>query len=220
MRVAIADDSTLFRGGLTLLLNQVGIEVSLGVGTGAELIAGFASGPPDVAIIDLRMPPTYTQEGLEAAESLRDRYPDVGVLILSTYTETTYAARLFEHGAAGRGYMLKDRVEDVAALRDALNRLAASESVMDSTIVDRLIGHSRHSQVLSRLTLREQQVLHQMAEGRSNAGIAGMLHLSSKTVENYAASIFEKLDVPAGTDDNRRVLAVLSWLRTRPDGAN
>lgn len=216
MRVAIADDSALFRGGLTLLLNRAGVTVNLEARSGEELLTRLPLDPPDVAIIDLRMPPTYTQEGLEAAESLRAVHPEVGVLILSTYTETNYAARLFETGAAGRGYMLKDRVENVHALREVLGRLAAGESVMDSTIVEGLIAATRRNDVLSLLTAREQQVLQLLAEGRSNAGIAAVLQLSGKTVENYAAAIFTKLDIAAGADDNRRVLAALSWLRARP----
>jgi DNA-binding NarL/FixJ family response regulator len=217
VRVAIADDSALFRGGLTLLLSRAGVTVNLEARTGEELLTRLPLDPPDVAIIDLRMPPTFTQEGLEAAESLRHVHPEVGVLILSTYTETSYAAKLFEKGAAGRGYMLKDRVEDVNALRDVLARLAAGESVMDSTIVEGLIAATRRNDVLALLTTREQQVLQLLAEGRSNAGIAAVLKLSGKTVENYAAAIFTKLDIAAGTDDNRRVLAALSWLRARPE---
>jgi DNA-binding NarL/FixJ family response regulator len=216
MRVAIADDSALFRGGLTLLLGRAGVEVSVEARTGDELLARLPPDPPDVAIIDLRMPPTFTDEGLETAESLRRAHPGMGVLILSTYAEAGYATQLFERGAAGRGYMLKDRVEDVEALHEALGRLAAGESVMDRAVVDRLIERTRRNDVLSVLTDREQQVLQQMAEGRSNAGIAAVLQLSGKTVENYAAAIFTKLDLPQGTDDNRRVLAVLSWLRTGP----
>jgi DNA-binding NarL/FixJ family response regulator len=213
MRVAIADDSSLFRGGLKLLLGQVGVEVCLEVGTGQQLLAGVPTERPDVAIVDVRMPPTFTHEGLETAEALRDLHPEIGVLILSTYTEIAYASQLFNQGASGRGYMLKDRVDDVSTLRDALVRLAAGESVMDGTIVESLIERSRRRDALSDLTSREREVLHGMAEGRSNAGIAAVLNLSSKTVENYTASIFAKLDIPAGTDDNRRVLAVLSWLR-------
>jgi DNA-binding NarL/FixJ family response regulator len=213
MRVAIADDSSLFRGGLKLLLGQVGVEVCLEVGTGQQLLAGVPTERPDVAIVDVRMPPTFTHEGLETAEALRDLHPEIGVLILSTYTEIAYASQLFNQGASGRGYMLKDRVDDVSTLRDALVRLAAGESVMDGTIVESLIERSRRRDALSDLTSREREVLHGMAEGRSNAGIAAVLNLSSKTVENYTASIFAKMDIPAGTDDNRRVLAVLSWLR-------
>jgi DNA-binding NarL/FixJ family response regulator len=220
MRVAIADDSSLFRGGLKLLLRQVGVEVCLEAGSAERLLGGVRIDHPDVAIVDLRMPPTFSNEGLEAASALRDQYPEIGVLILSTYTETAYAAKLFEQGAAGRGYMLKDRVEDVAALRDALLRIAAGESVMDSAIVDGLIGQGRRREALTRLTGREQQVLQRMAEGRSNAGIAAVLKLSNKTVENYAASIFDKLHIPAGADDNRRVLAVLSWLRAKPSNSS
>ena len=212
MRVAIADDSALFRGGLALLLRTVGVQVSVEASTGEELLARIEPDPPDVAVIDLRMPPTFTQEGLDTAESLRAAHPGVGVLILSTYAETSYAAELFDRGGAGRGYMLKDRVADAGTLHDALSRLCSGESVMDSLIVEALLGRTRRNTVKSGLTDREQQVLHRMAEGRSNAGIANLLHLSPKTVENYAAAIFTKLDLQAGTDDNRRVLAVLSWL--------
>jgi DNA-binding NarL/FixJ family response regulator len=218
MRVAIADDSSLFRGGLTLLLNQVGVDVCLEAQTGQVLLDGIQAARPDVAIVDVRMPPSFNHEGLETAEALRERHPEIGVLILSTYTETAYAAALFKQGTPGRGYMLKDRVDDVAALLDALSRLAAGESVMDGSIVQNLIERGRRRDALSGLTLRERQVLHRMAEGRSNAGVAAVLNLSNKTVENYAASIFTKLDIPAGTDDNRRVLAVLSWLRARHGG--
>jgi len=213
MRVAIADDSSLFRGGLKLLLRQVGVEVCLEAGTGDELLAGLEQARPEVVILDIRMPPSFTREGLVTAATIRDRDPSIGVLILSTYAETTYAAELFDGGSAGRGYMLKDRVDDVGTLRDALVRLAGGESLVDATLVDSLIGHSRRQDALSALTARERQVLRQMAEGRSNAGVAAVLSLSHKTVENYAASIFGKLDIPAGSDDNRRVLAVLSWLR-------
>ncbi|MBT0767569.1 response regulator transcription factor [Kineosporia sp. J2-2] len=216
MRVAIADDSTLFRGGLRLLLGQVGVEVCLEAGNADDLISGLAGLPgprPEVVILDIRMPPTYTREGLTAAARIRESDPATGVLILSTYAETTYAAELFANGSVGRGYMLKDRVDDVGTLHDALVRLAAGESLVDATLVDSLIGHSRRQDALAALTVRERQVLRQMAEGRSNAGVAAVLNLSHKTVENYAASIFGKLDIPAGSDDNRRVLAVLSWLR-------
>ncbi|MCD5312492.1 response regulator transcription factor [Kineosporia babensis] len=213
MKVAMADDSTLFRGGLRLLLSQVGVEVCLEASNGEELLEGIEQARPEVAILDIRMPPTFTREGLQTAARIRELDPGIGVLILSTYAETTYAAELFANGSAGRGYMLKDRVDDVGTLRDALVRLAAGESLVDATLVDSLIGHSRRQDALAALTVRERQVLRQMAEGRSNAGVAAVLNLSHKTVENYAASIFGKLDIPAGSDDNRRVLAVLSWLR-------
>ncbi|GAA3631101.1 response regulator transcription factor [Kineosporia mesophila] len=219
MRVAIADDSSLFRGGLKLLLGQVGVEVCLEASNADDLVDGLAQARPQVAILDIRMPPTYTREGLHAAARIRETNPGVGVLILSTYAETAYAAELFANGSAGRGYMLKDRVDDVGTLRDALVRIAAGESLVDATLVDSLIGHSRRQDALAALTVRERQVLRQMAEGRSNAGVAAVLNLSHKTVENYAASIFGKLDIPAGSDDNRRVLAVLSWLRAGTNGS-
>jgi DNA-binding NarL/FixJ family response regulator len=212
MRVAIAEDSSLFREGLKLLLERDDIEVSAEAKDGTELLVRVDADPPDVCIIDLRMPPGYQQEGLDAARRLHARHPGVGVLILSTYDDTASAEQLFELGAGGRGYMLKDRVEDARALTDALTRLKAGESVIDSLIVDRLMNRSRRDDTLAPLTAREQDVLRAMAEGRSNAGIGGVLHLSSKTVENHVASIFTKLQIPAGADDNRRVLAVLASL--------
>ncbi len=212
MRVAIAEDSSLFREGLKLLLERDDVEVSAEARTGAQLLARVDADPPDVCIIDLRMPPDYQQEGLDAARRLHARHPHVGVLILSTYDDTASAEKLFELGAGGRGYMLKDRVEDARALTDALTRLKAGESVIDSLIVDRLMRRSRHGDTLDPLTAREQEVLRAMAEGRSNAGIGVQLSLSSKTVENHVASIFSKLHIPAGSDDNRRVLAVLTCL--------
>jgi DNA-binding NarL/FixJ family response regulator len=213
MRVAIADDSALFRAGLSMLLESSGIVVTSQAPTGDELLTQVAHDPPDVAILDIRMPPTFTEEGLDTAYALGQRHPDVGVLVLSTYAETAYAERLFRDGAAGRGYMLKDRVDNLDALNDALKRLHSGEPVMDSMVVDRLMGRSRHRSTLDALSERERAVLQQMAEGRSNAGIGAALHLSPRTVETHVAGIFTRLGFAASTDDNRRVLAVLSWLR-------
>jgi DNA-binding NarL/FixJ family response regulator len=216
VRVAICDDSFLFRQGLALLLTGAGIEVTVQAVCGTDLLVAVDADTPDVAIIDIRMPPTFTEEGLDTAAELHRRHPYVGVLLLSAYAETPYARRLFEAGAAGRGYLLKDHVDDVVTLRDALERVQRGESVMDPTIVDRLMGRADKRRTLDALTPRERSVLQLMAEGRSNAGIAAALYLSSKSVERYIATIFQKLDLPNGTDDNRRVLAVISWLRYLP----
>jgi DNA-binding NarL/FixJ family response regulator len=160
------------------------------------------------------MPPTHTDEGLVAAERIRRSHPEMGVLVLSTYAETPLAVRLLDNGSRGVGYLLKDRVTTVVALRDALARIHAGESVIDPEIVDRLLNLGRHRNAVDDLTERERDVLRAMAEGRSNAGVAAALFLSERTVENYAARIFTKLDLGNEADANRRVLAVLTWLRT------
>jgi DNA-binding NarL/FixJ family response regulator len=219
VRVAIADDSTLFRQGLALLLAAADFEVIAQAANGTELLEAVAADPPEVVIVDIRMPPTFTEEGLHTADALHERHPDVGVLLLSTYAESTYARRLIGTRAAGRGYMLKDRVDDIGALTDALGRIDRGETVIDATIVDRLMRTAGSRHALDRLTPREHTVLHHMAEGRSNAGIASTLFLSEKTVERHIATIFQKLDLPLNTDDNRRVLAVLSWMRHQPGDA-
>jgi DNA-binding NarL/FixJ family response regulator len=216
MRVIIADDSTLFREGLVSLLEAVEIEVVAQAADGDELLRlleAVAGDLPDVAIMDMRMPPTHTDEGLLAAERIRSAYPGIGVLVLSTYADTPLAVRLLEHGSSGIGYLLKDRVSTVAALKDALARLAAGESMIDRMIVDDLlrVGHRRSP--VQELSEREQDVLRAMAEGRTNSGIATQLFLSDRTVENYVARIFGKLELPTTADSNRRVLAVLEWLR-------
>jgi len=219
VRVALADDATLFRDGLAQLLRAVGVEVVAEAATGPELLRAVAADPPDVAVVDIRMPPTFTDEGLVTAELLRAAHPGVGVLVLSTYAETPLAVRLLAHGSRGLGYLLKDRVTTVAALRDALERLRAGESVIDPDIVDRLLASGKRRNLVDDLTGRERDVLRAMAEGRSNAGVATALFLSERTVENHAARIFAKLDLAADSDDNRRVLAVLTWLRDGPRAA-
>jgi len=216
VRVALADDSALFREGLARLLTEAGVEVVAEASSGAELITRICADPPDVAVLDIRMPPTFTDEGLVIAEQLRRRHPEVGVLLLSTYAETTYATRLLAGGQARVGYLLKDRA-DTRALHDALVRIAAGRCAIDEDIVAGLFNTRRAASRLERLTDRERHVLRLMAEGRSNLGIAQQLHLSHKTVEAHAAAIFTKLDLPVAADDNRRVLAVLTWLRA--DGA-
>jgi DNA-binding NarL/FixJ family response regulator len=213
VRVALADDSALFRNGLALLLTTAGVEITAQARTGDELLTRIASGPPEVVVLDIRMPPTFTDEGLTTAEEVRARHPGVGVLVLSVYGETPYALRLLKGGPRGIGYLLKDRVDDLQTLMDALTRVAAGESVIDQSIVARLLDRQQRISVLDPLTARERDVLRLMAEGRSNHGIAQQLHLSLKTIEAHAASLFTKLGLPSAPDDNRRVLAVLTWLR-------
>ena len=213
MRVALADDSALFRRGLAKLLTDVEVEVVAEASNGADLFVRVSADAPDVVVLDIRMPPTFTDEGLVIAEQLRKQHPEVGVLLLSTYAETPYAARLLAEGSAGVGYLLKDKVDDTRTLRDALTRIAAGGCVIEADIVARLFDRQRTTNRLDRLTDRERDVLRLMAEGRSNLGIAQKLYLSQKTVEAHAAAIFTKLDLPVAADDNRRVLAVLTWLR-------
>lgn len=213
MRIALADDSALFRRGLHSLLTAVGIEVVCEASDAQTLLAKVAAHRPDAAIVDIRMPPTFTDEGLEAAEKLKSQYPEMGVLVLSTYSETAYAVRLLQQGFTGVGYLLKDCVDDVETLVDALTRVCEGRSAIDPDIVARLITHQGRAGELSVLTTREHEVLRSMAEGRSNAGIAAALNLSTRTVEAHVANLFTKLRLPADGDDNRRVLAVLTWLR-------
>lgn len=196
------------------MLTAARIEVTVQARTGDELLTYIRSDPPDVAVLDIRMPPTYTDEGLVTAHRIRELYPDTGVLVLSTYAETGYAIQLLNGGQHGVGYLLKDHVDDVATLCDALERVAAAGTVVDPLIVRRLLDRRRTSDVLSTLTAREQEVLGLMAEGRSNAGIARHLRLSTKAVEGNIAAIFRRLDLHGSSDDNRRVLAVLSWMRS------
>ena len=219
MRVALADDSALFRRGLAKLLTDVEVEVIAEASNGAELLERVSADPPDVVVLDIRMPPTFTDEGLVTAEQLHQQHPEVGVLLLSTYAETPYAARLLAEGSAGVGYLLKDQVDDTRTLRDALIRIAAGGCVIEADIVARLFNRQRTTNGLDRLTRRECDVLRLMAEGRSNLGIAQKLYLSQKTVEAHAAAIFTKLDLPIAADDNRRVLAVLTWLRSDQAGS-
>jgi len=215
MRVALADDSALFRSGLQRLLADLDVEVLYAVGTSDELLERASIEPPDVAILDIRMPPTFTDEGLRAAETLHARSPDIGVLLLSTYAETPDAARLLSGKPRGVGYLLKDRVDDPLELRDALLRIAEGEVVVDAEVVSTLIRHERIAEDIDRLTERERLVLQLMAEGRSNAGIGRELYLSSKTVETHVGAVFSKLGLPPEAVDNRRVMAVLTWLRSQ-----
>jgi DNA-binding NarL/FixJ family response regulator len=208
----ICDDSALFRRGLALLLADVGVDVVDQARDVDELRACMGRVIPDTVILDIRMPPTFTDEGLAAAANLRETHPELGVLVLSTYAETAYAVRLLEVGP-GVGYLLKDRVDDAAAVRDAVERVARGETVVDPDIVAALFARSRAVDILGRLTEREREVLGQMAEGRSNAAIAARLRLAEKTVERHIAAVLTKLQLEPTAQDNRRVLAVLAWMR-------
>jgi DNA-binding NarL/FixJ family response regulator len=214
VRIGIAEDSALFREGLEMQLARLGLQITISAHTGEELLARAAQDPIDAAILDVRMPPTFTDEGLRTAEQLAQSHPGTGILVLSAYAELAYATRLFAAGTGHRGYLLKDRVDNAAALRDALERVRHGESVVDDTLIARLLGRQRHLSRLDDLTEREGLVLQHMAEGRSNAGIAGLMHLAEKTVESYVARIFIKLSLTGTQDTNRRVLAVLAWLRS------
>ena len=216
MRVALCDDSSLFRSGLRALLEAVEVEVCLQARTGPELVTrlGSLGETPDAVVMDIRMPPTYTDEGLQAALEVRRGFPSVGVLVLSTYAETSYAAQLLESCPTGVGYLLKDHVDDLDVLLDALRRVGADGTVLDQSIVRRLLAGNRRRTTIDRLTEREREVLEQMALGRSNVGIAQQLHLSVKSVERHIAHLLQELDLEADGGDNRRVLAVLTWLRS------
>lgn len=214
MRVAIADDSGLFRSSLGLLLQASGAEVTASVSSGTELIAVVRSQPPDAVIVDIQMPPTFTDEGIRTAAQLRQTYPGMGILVLSTYAETTYASQLLEAVDSGVGYLLKDKVTDIDALMDGLARVSAGEQVIDHSIVMRLLTRDRKSTRLDTLNERERAVLRLMAEGRSNLGIANVLFLSPRTVENHVTGVFAKLDLDYCDTDNNRVRAVLAFLRS------
>jgi DNA-binding NarL/FixJ family response regulator len=214
MRLVLADDSTLFRRGLAALLGEAGHDVVAQSADAQSLLDSVAGLSPDVAVVDIRMPPTGTTEGLLAAIEIRERQPDVGVLVLSQYVETTHALKLLTASTSGVGYLLKDRVGEVTELFDALSRIAAGGTVIDPEVVTVLIRHKARTGRLERLTGRERDVLALMAEGRSNMAIARQLFLGTKTVETHVSSIFTKLDIAVGADDNRRVLAVLAYLRS------
>jgi len=212
MRVVIAEDAAMFREGLARLLEDRGHQVCAAVADAEALLAAVATQRPDVAVVDVRMPPTHTDEGLRAALRLRAEHPGTGVLVFSQYIETRYAARLLQGNAAGVGYLLKDRVADVAEFTEALARVAAGGTALDPEVVSQLLGAGRHARGLASLTAREREVLSLMAEGRSNAGIADLLVISAGVVEKHVASIFAKLGLPPAEGDNRRVLAVLRYL--------
>lgn len=218
MRVVIADDSLLVREGIARVLEDAGFEVVGQAGDVDELLALIGAMQPDVAIIDIRMPPTFTDEGLRGLATIRERHgQSIGILVLSHHTEAAFAMRLLADGAAGTGYLLKDRVADLEDVSDAIRRVARGGTVVDPAVVARLVATPRAKpDPLAELTEREREVLSLMAEGRSNQAIADRLFVTSKTVEAHTASIFSKLELfPAG-DDHRRVLAVLAYLEGRP----
>jgi DNA-binding NarL/FixJ family response regulator len=213
MRIAIADDSMLLREGLARLLAEAGFDVVATVASGEELIALVSTDPPDVVIVDIKMPPTFSDEGILAAQSIKRDQPGVGVLVLSQYLDSRYAVRLLEEVPDGVGYLLKERVSDLAVLADAVRRVRDGECVVDPTIVSRLMKRRRERTPIDMLTPRERAVLALMAEGRTNRGIGDLLSLSGKTVEAHVSQIFHKLDLERSTSDHRRVLAVVMHLR-------
>ena len=221
MRVMLAEDSVILRDGLVALLTRRGHEVVGAVGDAIALVehvAALADGPglPDVVVVDVRMPPTFSDEGLRGALALRARHPDLGVLLFSQYVETRFASELLAGGARGLGYLLKDRVADVADFLVALERIADGQTVLDPEVVTQLMGAAQVDRGLARLSVREREVLELMAQGRSNGAIAEQLVLTYGAVEKHVTSIFAKLDLAPAAGDHRRVLAVLRYLR--PDG--
>ncbi|MGX2997432.1 response regulator transcription factor [Streptomyces sp. JNUCC 64] len=214
MRLMLAEDSTLLREGLIRLLGEEGHEVLAAVGDAEALLAAIARERPDVVVADVRMPPTHTDEGLRAALEIRERWPEVGVLVLSQYIERRFARELLSGQSEGVGYLLKDRVAQVDEFLDALERVAKGQAAFDPEVVRQLLGGSSHGDQLARLTAREREVLAEMAQGHGNAAIAGRLHISQSAVEKHINAIFEKLELPGGTGYSRRVLAVLRYLGT------
>jgi DNA-binding NarL/FixJ family response regulator/class 3 adenylate cyclase len=213
MRVVLADDSVLLREGVARLLEEAGFEVAGQSGTADDLLRHVGLYKPQVAIVDIRMPPTHTDEGLQAAKAIRERFPATGVLVLSQYVEPGYAMELLAESAEGIGYMLKDRVSDVEQFAQAVRRVGEGGSALDPAVVSQLVGRRRAEGPLDELTPREREVLGLMAEGRSNQAIAEELYVTLRAVEKHVTSIFSKLDLPATTDHHRRVLAVLAHLR-------
>jgi DNA-binding NarL/FixJ family response regulator len=214
VRVAIAEDSVLLREGLTRLLGDAGFDVVGRFGNADDLLARVRTDPPDVAIVDIRLPPTHSDEGLRAALQIRGRYPAVGVLVLSQYVEVGLAMKLLSDSAEGVGYLLKDRISDVKEFLGAVRRVGSGGSALDPTIVSTLLRRRRSEDPLAGLTPREREVLELMATGSSNQGIADALVITVRAVEKYVSTIFGKLGIPATGSESRRVLAVLLFLRS------
>jgi DNA-binding NarL/FixJ family response regulator len=214
LRVAIAEDSAILRDGLVQLLTDRGFVITDAVADAASLLAAVEREQPDVVVVDIRMPPTFTDEGLRAALTLRQTHRYLGVLMFSQYIETRYAAELLAEDAAGIGYLLKDRVADVSDFVEALERVAAGGTALDPEVVTQLMGASRRTDSISVLSGREREVLSLMAEGRSNAAIAKSTVVSEGAVEKHVANIFTKFDLPVSQSDHRRVLAVLRFLES------
>jgi DNA-binding NarL/FixJ family response regulator len=213
MRVVLADDSLLLREGVARLLEDAGLEVVAQAGDAEDLMRKVGAHKPDIALVDVRMPPTHTDEGLRAAVEIRDRFPDTGVLVLSQYIEESYAMELLSDNAEGVGYLLKDRVADLDRFVDAVRRVGEGGSALDPEVVSRLLGRRRREDPLAEISPREREVLALMAEGRSNHAIANELVVTERAVEKHVTSIFSKLDLPPAADDHRRVLAVLKYLQ-------
>jgi DNA-binding NarL/FixJ family response regulator len=214
MRVVIAEDSVLLRAGLTRILADAGEEVVATVGAADELMISAERHQPDLAIVDVRMPPTHTDDGLRAAIAIRARWPQIGILVLSQYVEERYATELLAGETRGIGYLLKDRVADVNEFLTAVRRVGDGGTALDPEVVAQLLARSRRRDPLERLTPREREVLSLMAEGRTNPAIARSLVVTDKAVEKHVSNIFAKLDLPPAEDDHRRVLAVLQWVRS------
>jgi len=215
IRVVIADDSVLLREGLARLLEEFGFEVAAQAGDAEDLLRKVGSHKPDVAVVDVRMPPTHTDEGLRAAHRIRSEQPGTAVLVLSQYVEEAYALDLLSESTESTGYLLKDRVADVDTFTDAVRRVAGGGSALDPEVVALLLGRRRREDPLEALTPREREVLGLMAEGRSNAAIAEALVVTERAVEKHVTSIFTKLDLTPAAEDHRRVLAVLRYLQAR-----
>ncbi|MFF4835378.1 LuxR C-terminal-related transcriptional regulator [Streptomyces sp. NPDC001315] len=213
MRVVVADDTVLFREGLARILAEAGFDVTGKAGDAIELMALVRHEPPAVAIIDIRMPPGHSDEGMQAAIQLRRAHPDVGLLLLSQHVETSYAMQLMTEFQSGVGYLLKDRVADLQAFTNDVRRVANGDCVLDPELIARLLGRKRVHDPLAPLTQRERRVLELMAQGRSNLALSTELYLSPKTIEAHVRSIFTKLNLPQDAADHRRVLAVLTFLR-------
>jgi DNA-binding NarL/FixJ family response regulator len=214
VRIVIAEDSVLLRAGLTRILADAGEEVVATVGAADELMTTVERHRPDLAIVDVRMPPTHTDDGLRAAIAIRARWPEVGILVLSQYVEERYATELLAGESRAIGYLLKDRVADVNEFLAAVRRVGDGGTALDPEVVAQLLARSRRQDPLDRLTPREREVLGLMAEGRTNPAIARTLVVSDKAVEKHVSNIFMKLDLPPAEDDHRRVLAVLQWVRS------
>ena len=218
MRVVIAEDLFLLRDGLARMLEAHGLEITGSVDNGADLLAAVTAARPDVAVVDVRLPPTFTDEGLRAALAARRAAPGLPVLVLSQYVEQLYARELLAEGSGGIGYLLKDRVMDSAQFVDAVRRVAAGGTAMDPEVISRLLVRSAGDGTLAGLSRREREVLGVMAEGRSNVAIAQRLVITERAVAKHTASIFLKLGLQPSDDDNRRVLAVLAYLSAERPG--
>jgi DNA-binding NarL/FixJ family response regulator len=214
VRVVIAEDSVLLREGIARLLEESGFEVAGQAGDGEDLLRKVGALKPDVAVVDIRMPPTHTDEGLRAAHRIRAEHPDTAVLVLSQYVEESYAFDLLSESTERTGYLLKDRIADIETFTDAVRRVASGGSALDPEVVARLLGRRRREDPLAALTPREREVLGLMAEGRSNSAMADALVVSERAVEKHVTAIFSKLDLPPAVEDHRRVLAVLAFLRS------